>query len=110
VVYDFAFVLGPYCMTREANFFADTLFLIDGFHAKGHTKCSPAAFLLTYSDVDPRLHHINSSTGECGNGGLAQIRKSVSYMSQDRAILYIKVFLLIWNRHRIRRLLKIVQQ
>ena len=56
VVYDFACALGPYCMTREADFFADMLFLIDGFHAKGHTKCSPAAFLSTYSDVDPRLH------------------------------------------------------
>ena len=110
VVYDFACALGPYCMTREADFFADTLFLIDGFHAKGHTKCSLAAFLSIYSDVDPRLHHINSSAGECGNGGLARIRKSVSYMSQDRAILYTKVFLSIWNRHRIRGLLTIVQK
>ena len=108
VVYDFACALGPYCMTREPDFFADTLFLIDGFHAKGHTKCSPAAFLSTYSDINPRLDQINSSAGECGNGGLARIRKSVSYMSQDRAILFTKVFLSIWNRHRIRRLQGIV--
>ena len=105
VIYDFACALGPYCMTREPDFFADTLFLIDGFHAKGHTKCSPAAFLSTYSDIDPRLEYINSSAGECGNGGITRIRKSVSYMAQDRAILYTKVFLSIWNRNRIRTLL-----
>jgi hypothetical protein len=104
VVYDFACALGPYCMTREPAFFADTLFLIDRFHAKGHTKCSPAAFLSNYSDVDPRLETINSSAAECGNSGIAKIRKSVSYMSQDRAIIYTKVYVSIWNRLQIRRM------
>ncbi|KAK7055857.1 hypothetical protein R3P38DRAFT_3385700 [Favolaschia claudopus] len=102
VVYDFACALGPYCMTREPEFFAETQFLIDDFHAVGHTKCAPAAFLKTYTAIDPRLRHINSSAGECGNSGLSRIRKSVSYMSQDRAIVYTKVFLSIWNRQRIR--------
>jgi hypothetical protein len=91
-------------MTREPAFFADTLFLIDRFHAKGHTKCSPAAFLSNYSDVDPRLETINSSAAECGNSGIAKIRKSVSYMSQDRAIIYTKVYVSIWNRLQIRRM------
>ena len=107
VVYDFACALGPYCMTREPDFFADTLFVVDAFHAKGHTKCSPAAFLSTYANTDPRLTHINSSAAECGNGGLHRIRKSVSYMSQDRAIMYTKIFLSIWNQSRIRRLLRL---
>ncbi|TFK58249.1 hypothetical protein BDN72DRAFT_739945, partial [Pluteus cervinus] len=49
VIYDFACALGPYCLTREPEFFADTCFNIDSFHAKGHTKCSPAAFLSTYA-------------------------------------------------------------
>ncbi|KAJ7926347.1 hypothetical protein B0H13DRAFT_1599660, partial [Mycena leptocephala] len=70
----------------------------------GHTKCSPAAFLKSHCNVDPPLSHINSSAGECGNSGIARIRKSVSYMSQSRAILYSKVFLSIWNRLRIRGL------
>jgi hypothetical protein len=83
VIYNFACALGPYCMTREPDLFADTLFLIDGFHTKGHTKCSPAVFLSTYSDIDPRLKYINSSAGECGNGGISRIRKSASYMAQD---------------------------
>ncbi|KAK7055927.1 hypothetical protein R3P38DRAFT_3304967 [Favolaschia claudopus] len=101
VIYDFACALGPYCMTREPDFFAETQFLIDDFHAVGHTKCAPAAFLKTYCAVDPRLRYINSSAGECGNSGISRIRKSVSYMSQDRAIVYTKVFLSIWNRQRI---------
>ncbi|CAK5264412.1 unnamed protein product [Mycena citricolor] len=104
VIYDFACALGPYCMTREPTFFANTQFLIDDFHSVGHTKCSEAAFLKTYCRVDPRLSRINSSAGECGNSGLGRIRKSVSYMSQSRAILYTRVFLCIWNRLRIRKL------
>ncbi|KAF8881979.1 hypothetical protein BD779DRAFT_1397130, partial [Infundibulicybe gibba] len=102
VIYDFACALGPYCMTREPEFFANTLFLIDDFHSKDHTKCSEAAFLKTYCSIDPRLLAINSSAGECGNSGIARIRKSVSYMSQDRAVLYTKTFMSVWNRFRIR--------
>ncbi|KAJ6542680.1 hypothetical protein B0H19DRAFT_957773 [Mycena capillaripes] len=104
VIYDFACALGPYCMTREPTFFSNTQFLIDDFHSVGHTKCSPAAFLKTHCNVDPRLAYINSSAGECGNSGLGRIRKSVSYMSQGRAIIYSKVFLCIWNRLRMRKL------
>ena len=104
VIYDFACALGPYCMLREPDFFADTLFVIDNFHAPDHKKCSPAAFLSNYAAVDPRLGKINSSAAECGNSGITQIRKSVSYMSQTRAIQYTKVFISIWNRERIRRL------
>ncbi|KAJ7156594.1 hypothetical protein C8R43DRAFT_1125782 [Mycena crocata] len=101
VVYDFACVLGPYCMLREPRFFANTTFVIDDFHAVGHTKCAPAAFLKTYVAVDYRLVALNSSAGESGNSGISRIRKSVSYMSQDRVILYTKIFLSVWNRQRI---------
>ncbi|KAJ2911912.1 hypothetical protein MD484_g8501, partial [Candolleomyces efflorescens] len=102
VVYDFACALGPYCMLREPDFFKNTFFAIDHFHAAGHSKCSPAAFLSEYANADPRLVAINSSAGECGNSGLKKIRKSVSYMGQERAIIYTKVFLSAWNRTRIR--------
>lgn len=106
IIYDFACALGPYCMTREGEFFADTEFRIDVFHSSGHSKCEEAAFLKTYSEVDPRLARINSSAAECGNGGISRIRKSVSYMSQERAILYTKVFISMWNRVSIRRMLE----
>lgn len=104
VVYDFACALGPYCMLREPQFFANTFFAVDHFHATGHTKCSPAAFLSEYVNVDPRLATINSSAAECGNGALRRIRKSVSYMGQERAIIYTKVFLSMWNRLKILRM------
>ncbi len=83
IVYDFACALGPYCLVREPEFFADTLFIIDAFHAKGHTKCSDAAFVRTYAQMDPRLEGLNSSAAECGNGRMGRIRKSVSYMGQE---------------------------
>ncbi|KAF6749294.1 hypothetical protein DFP72DRAFT_1073416 [Ephemerocybe angulata] len=100
VIYDFACALGPYCLLREPEFFKNTHFAIDDFHATGHTKCSPACFLYEYSNADPRLIAINSSAGECGNSALRRIRKSVSYMTQERAVIYTKTFLSIWNRFR----------
>ncbi|KDR72093.1 hypothetical protein GALMADRAFT_74422 [Galerina marginata CBS 339.88] len=102
IVYDFACALQPYCMLREPEFFQDTLFVIDAFHAPDHTKCCDSSFLTTYEGTDPRLLRLNSSAGECGNGGLTRIRKSIRYMGQDRAIVYTKVFLSIWNRLRIK--------
>ncbi|KAK7023413.1 hypothetical protein VNI00_016771 [Paramarasmius palmivorus] len=104
VIYDFACALGPYCMTREPEFFSRTHFLIDRFHAKGHTKCSSAAFLSTHGEVDGEVDKINSSAGECGNSGIGRIRKAVSYMRQNRAIIFIKHYVSVWNRMRIRKM------
>ncbi|KAF9471709.1 hypothetical protein BDN70DRAFT_779241, partial [Pholiota conissans] len=104
IVYDFACALKPYCMTREPDFFSKTLFAIDAFHAMGHTKCGQAAFLNTYCDANPELLYINSSAAECGNGGILRIRKPVAYMSQERAIIFTKTFVSIWNRHRLRKM------
>ncbi|KAJ8074611.1 hypothetical protein PM082_015514 [Marasmius tenuissimus] len=103
VIYDFACALGPYCMSREPHFFKDMQFMIDKFHAPGHSKCSSACFLANYVTTDPSLVKVNSSAAECGNSGIGRIRKSVSYMRQDRAILYTKVFLSVWNRGQLRK-------
>ncbi|KAH7877329.1 uncharacterized protein C8R40DRAFT_1040661 [Lentinula edodes] len=104
VIYDFACALGPYCMTREPEFFADTKFTIDGFHAYGHSRCSSSSFLKSYMEVDSTLARINSSAAECGNSGLGRIRKSVSYMGQVNAIIYTRVFLSVWNRLKIHKM------
>ncbi|KJA24472.1 hypothetical protein HYPSUDRAFT_136396, partial [Hypholoma sublateritium FD-334 SS-4] len=106
VVYDFACALQPYCVLREPEFFQDTLFMIDDFHASDHTKCASACFLKSYKNSDPRLLRLNSSAAECGNQGLSRIRKAISYMGQERAMMLIKVFLSIWNRLRIINMLK----
>jgi hypothetical protein len=106
VVYDFACQLGPYCRTREPEFFSDTVFLIDNFHSQGHSKCSKAFFISTYAESQPLLARVNSSAAECGNGGLSKIRKSIRYMGQERAILYTGVFLSLWNRSKIQKMTK----
>ncbi|KAJ7583992.1 hypothetical protein C8J56DRAFT_790501 [Mycena floridula] len=98
VVYDFACALGPYCMLREPDFFADTQFVIDAFHSTGHTKCSAAAFVKTYAEVNPELERVNTSAAECGNGVLSRIRKSTSYMKQIHAVIYTKVFVSVVNQ------------
>ena len=106
VIYDFACASAPYCMTREPDFFKSTRHGIDDCHSNGHTKCAPACFLKTYADHDPRLAKVNTSAAECGNSGLGHIRKSVSYMGQDRAVIYIRTFIAVWNRLKIRRVVE----
>ncbi|KAF9455681.1 hypothetical protein BDZ94DRAFT_1286061 [Collybia nuda] len=73
--------------------------------ALGHKSCSRACALGTYGVVDPHISELNTSVAKSGNGGLSRIRKSVSYMSQERAIVYTKTFIGIWNRMRIRDML-----
>ncbi|KDR65237.1 hypothetical protein GALMADRAFT_50349, partial [Galerina marginata CBS 339.88] len=98
VVYDYACNLAPYAMAREPTFFARSKFLIDHFHSMGHNSCGNACKLMTYVATNPDLDKINSSAAECGNSGILRIRKSVSYMTQDHAIIYTKTFLSIRNR------------
>ena len=106
IVYDFACQLAPYCLVREPEFFQDTLFVIDEMHSTGHSSCSQAFFLQNYMLTRASLKFVNSSAAECGNAGLSRIRKSVSYMSESHAILYTHTFVSVWNRRRIRYLLK----
>ena len=98
IIYDYACNLGPYIMAREPVFFQNTKCLIDHFHSMGHTACSDACKLMAYTATNPELDRINSSAAECGNSGILRIRKSVSYMTQEHAIIYTKTFLSIRNR------------
>ncbi|KAK4698358.1 hypothetical protein P7C70_g7922, partial [Phenoliferia sp. Uapishka_3] len=100
VIYDFACALGIYCWNREPKYWRNTRFLIDQFHQSDHTKCSKACFLSTYMANDEDLYAVNSSAAECGNAGLARIRKTVSYSNQVHAIKYTRNFLCVWNRLR----------
>lgn len=40
---------------------------------------------------DPSLRVANGSAAECGNSGLARIRKTLSYMNEEHAILFTQV-------------------
>ncbi|KAH9480806.1 hypothetical protein JR316_0007406 [Psilocybe cubensis] len=103
IVYDFACALQPYCMSREPEFFKDTLFTIDIFHSTEH-KCGEACFLSSYCVENPEFLALNSSAAECGNSGISKIRKAVSYMTQERAVMYMRVYFSIWNRTQIQKL------
>lgn len=97
VIYDFACALAAYCMTREPDYWKNTLFLIDKFHSSGHSTCSPACMLINYVDDDVVLATLNSSIGESGNSSLKPIKKSVSYMSEQHAIAFIKNYVSLVN-------------
>lgn len=104
IVYDFACQLAPYCLVREARYFASTRFLIDELHAHDHTRCGQACFASNAMRYDERFRAINTSAAECGNKGMKRIRKSVSFMNYDHAVLYTKVYLDVWNRMVVRRI------
>lgn len=106
VIYDFACQLAPYCFVREPQFFRNTRFLVDQFHATGHTKCSKASSSTYAMQFDPNIQVINTSAAEVGNSGAAKIRKSVSYMTQRHAIQYTKVYMDIVNRCKIRTMIQ----
>ncbi|KAF9240080.1 hypothetical protein BU15DRAFT_46088 [Melanogaster broomeanus] len=55
---------------------------------------------------DDQIRAVNTSAAECGNKGMKRIRKSVSFMAYNHAVQFTKVFLDIWNRNTILRILK----
>ncbi|KZV90750.1 hypothetical protein EXIGLDRAFT_770508, partial [Exidia glandulosa HHB12029] len=101
VIYDFACALGPYCMMREPEFFGETRFLIDGFHAKGHTRCTKACFISAYKKNSPALADVNSSAAECGDpylfvrGTRAHVRNTRALLVRKLSSLVRKVFSLV---------------
>ena len=106
VIYDFACQLAPYSLLREPQFFRNTRFLVDQFHASGHTKCSKASSSTYAMQFDPALQVINTSAAEVGNSGAAKIRKSISYMTQRHAIQYTKVYMDVVNRCKTRIMIR----
>ncbi|KAF9230279.1 hypothetical protein BU15DRAFT_83840 [Melanogaster broomeanus] len=107
IIYDFACQLAPYCFVREARYFQNTRFLIDELHAHDHTRCGKACFSSNAMRFDDRIRAINTSAAECGNKGMKRIRKSVSFMVHDHAVQFTKVFLDVWNRNAIARMLRV---
>jgi Kyakuja-Dileera-Zisupton transposase len=107
VVYDFACQLHTYCMRREPYFFADTHFAVDAFHfSKNHKKCSEAYNIRFFMEAATIYRGVKDTSAEVGNSGLAGIRKSISYMGQERAMSYIRIRLEVMNRMKIQRLRK----
>jgi hypothetical protein len=106
IIYDFACALGPYCMTREALYFANTRFYNDCFHGSAHSKCSDATNLKYAREHDGLLKAIRSSSiAESRNNLIRRITKSVGFMTETVAISYIKLFVETINRVKIRQLI-----
>lgn len=103
IIYDFVCQLAPYCLVREPEFFRNMMFVIDAMHSTSHSSCSQAFFIQNYILMSASLKSVNSSAAECGNSGLARIRKSVSYMTESHAILYVHMYLSVWNHIRMRK-------
>lgn len=104
IIYDFACQLAPYCLVREAKFFRHTRFLIDELHAQGHSRCGQACFASNWMRYNDEVWAANTSAAECGNKGMKRIRKSVSFMVYEHAVIFTKAFLDIWNREKIKRM------
>ncbi|KDQ48909.1 hypothetical protein JAAARDRAFT_698577 [Jaapia argillacea MUCL 33604] len=81
-------------------------FLIDEMHTHDHTQCGQACFASNAMRYDDRIRMINTSAAECGNKGMKRIRKSVSFMMYGHAVQFTKVFLDVWNRNVINRMVK----
>lgn len=73
-------------------------------HAHDHTRCGQACFASNVMRFDNDVRMANTSAAECGNKGMKRIRKSVSFMIYEHAVVYTKTFLDVWNRNIILRL------
>ena len=97
VLYDFACGLAEYCNLREPKFFANTLFVVDDFHSKGHKGCSKAAHLKHYRRI-PGLSKLNGSLVESANKVMGNIAKQIGYMKESRANILLHTFVTSQNR------------
>lgn len=72
IVYDNACNTAVYCLVREPKFYANTRFVVDRMHKKGHTHC-PAVFDADYYPTTARantqlveqlwsMHHLSSAS------------------------------------------------
>jgi hypothetical protein len=52
---------------------------------------------------DPSLRSINTSAAECAHGTFSRIRKSLSYMNEENATLFLWSMVQIWNRRKLQK-------
>lgn len=100
IVYDYACELQRYCISREPEYFKDTLFLIDLFHEVNHAKCSECHSLKQFKIyASAEFFNIASTAAETGNSFLRIIRDSCAYMSLERFMVVMRLFIEILNRN-----------
>ena len=97
VIYDNACSLMDYCMNRDPGFFRNTKFLVDRFHWKNHTGCSPALNISKHET----FKKINSEANEQQNALLKKLKPQVSYMNPENFVKTMKLY--IWFRNTIKQ-------
>ncbi|XP_063419439.1 uncharacterized protein LOC134702470 [Mytilus trossulus] len=93
VIYDNACSLQAYCLNRDANFFLETQFRVDGLHFKNHKACGPSFELKSY----PQFTDLNSQVVEQSNSRLQRVKGSLSYMTQLNFMKHCKYYL--WGQN-----------
>lgn len=97
VVYDNACKLHVYALNREPELFSGTRFVVDRFHFVNHDACAIGYDMNRYA-CDPVLCQVNSQANEQLNSRLQQLRRSLSYMTLDKFMLSLKLYLYLRNR------------
>ncbi|ORY41974.1 hypothetical protein BCR33DRAFT_698914 [Rhizoclosmatium globosum] len=97
VVHDFACALGDYCLSREPQYFENTLFVVDKFHSGNHKACTQSSKIYAYVS-DPAIEAVNSNAAEHLNSGLKRLRTSMSGMGESRSIIYMNTYVCVRNR------------
>ena len=95
LVYDNACHLKLYTIKREPARFKDTKFIVDTFHARGHT-CSKGFHMKTYNR-DRRITSINPNLVEQANKKFRYLTSQIACMSSDNAMVHFAVFVAINN-------------
>ena len=95
VIYDNSCHLHLYAINRDPLKFANTMFLIDRLHSKGHL-CTKGYHMNTY-EVDNEIKNINSQIVEQANARLRNLSNQLACMSSDNALVHVKAFLAIKN-------------
>ena len=96
--YDFACSLSEYCLNREPDFFKNTRFWHDLFHAIGHI-CG----INFRSTKVEELDSINSEICEQVNVYLQCIKYTGFHLSQEHFVFFLQFFLYLLNKEKTER-------
>jgi hypothetical protein len=79
-------------------------FYVDQLHSYNHTDCARSAQWASARRADPDLGYINTSLAETAHSTLRRIKKSISFMLEAHAILFLWVAIQLFNRRKLRKM------
>ncbi len=100
---DFNCQVHPYCMSREAEYFANTIFPSDSLHHKGHSRCSEAYNETKFKKKGLRTYKLwNGAAVEERNRVLAKLKEISAHMSLEQFMIQLRLLIEMDNRRVIR--------